>query len=108
MELSAALSAPLAQPGIQTPKSRVLLSRGERRPAVPTLAGFLYFGLGVVSGPLADRFGSRSLAIIGMILTGLGLVAAGMARSLIEVYAASWRSRRARPTRATDPPRRRC
>ena len=24
-----------------------------------SLAGFLYFGLGIVSGPLADRFGSR-------------------------------------------------
>ena len=53
-----------------------------------SLAGFLYFGLGVLSGPLADRFGSRRLAVIGMILTGLGLAAAGMARSLIEVYAA--------------------
>jgi MFS family permease len=53
-----------------------------------SLAGFLYFGLGVVSGPLADRFGSRRLAVIGMILAGLGLAAAGMARSLIEVYAA--------------------
>ena len=24
-----------------------------------SLAGFLYFGLGIVSGPLADRFGSK-------------------------------------------------
>jgi MFS family permease len=53
-----------------------------------SLAGFLYFGLGIVSGPLADRFGSRHLAVAGMILTGLGLAAASMARSLIEVYAA--------------------
>src|ERR1051326_2640540 len=53
-----------------------------------SLAGFLYFGLGIISGPLADRFGSRRLAVVGMILTGLGLAAAGMARSLIEVYAA--------------------
>ena len=37
-----------------------------------SLAGFLYFGLGIVSGPLADRFGSRRLAVIGMLLTGLG------------------------------------
>jgi MFS family permease len=51
-------------------------------------AGFLYFGLGIVSGPLADRFGSRPLAVIGMVLTGLGLAAAGAARNLIEVYAA--------------------
>jgi MFS family permease len=52
------------------------------------LAGFLYFGLGILSGPLADRWGSRRLAVIGMILTGLGLALAGLARSLIEVYAA--------------------
>jgi OFA family oxalate/formate antiporter-like MFS transporter len=53
-----------------------------------SLAGFLYFGLGVVSGPLADRWGSRRLAVIGMILTGTGLALAGTARSLAEVYAA--------------------
>jgi MFS transporter, OFA family, oxalate/formate antiporter len=53
-----------------------------------SLAGFLYFGLGILSGPLADRVGSRRLAVIGMILTGLGLAAASMARSLPEVYAA--------------------
>jgi MFS transporter, OFA family, oxalate/formate antiporter len=53
-----------------------------------SLAGFLYFGLGVVSGPLADRWGSRRLAVIGMILTGTGLAAASAARSLTEVYAA--------------------
>src|SRR5580765_7355220 len=53
-----------------------------------SLAGFLYFGLGIVSGPLADRFGSRRLAVIGMLLAGLGLVAASAARSLFEVYAA--------------------
>src|SRR5437879_8371810 len=53
-----------------------------------SLAGFLYFGLGIVSGPLADRFGSRLLAVTGMLLTGLGLAAAGAARNLFEVYAA--------------------
>ena len=53
-----------------------------------SLAGFLYFGLGVISGPLADRFGSRGLAVAGMLLTGLGLAAASAARSLPEVYAA--------------------
>ena len=51
-------------------------------------AGFLYFALGIVSGPLADRFGSRLLAVIGMILTGAGLAAASAAQTLTEVYAA--------------------
>jgi MFS family permease len=53
-----------------------------------SLAGFLYFGLGIVSGPLADRWGSRRLAVIGMLLTGLGLAIAGTAHSLGQVYAA--------------------
>jgi len=53
-----------------------------------SLAGFLYFGLGIISGPLADRWGSRRLAVAGMILTGVGLAAASQARSLAEVYVA--------------------
>jgi MFS family permease len=53
-----------------------------------SLAGFLYFALGIVSGPLADRWGSRRLAVAGMILTGLGLAAAAIAGSLAEVYLA--------------------
>ncbi|MCH8504335.1 MAG: MFS transporter [Ectothiorhodospiraceae bacterium] len=55
---------------------------------VVSLAAFLYFGLGVLSGPLADRWGSRSLAVAGMILVGLGLALAGSARNLTEVYIA--------------------
>ena len=53
-----------------------------------SLAGFLYFGLGIVSGPLADRWGSRTLAVAGMVLVGAGLVAASMARTLAQVYTA--------------------
>jgi OFA family oxalate/formate antiporter-like MFS transporter len=53
-----------------------------------SLAGFLYFGFGVLSGPLADRWGARRLAVIGMMLVGTGLVVAGFARSLTEVYVA--------------------
>jgi MFS transporter, OFA family, oxalate/formate antiporter len=53
-----------------------------------SLAGFLYFGLGIVSGPLADRWGSRLLSIVGMLLVGLGLCFASVARTLTEVYVA--------------------
>ncbi|MET3845789.1 MCT family MFS transporter [Bradyrhizobium sp. OAE829] len=53
-----------------------------------SLAGFLYFALGIVSGPLADRYGSRRLALAGMLLIGFGLAAAAAARNLLEVYAA--------------------
>lgn len=53
-----------------------------------SLAGFLYFALGVVSGPLADRWGARSLAILGMLLVGAGLALASVARTIVEVYLA--------------------
>jgi MFS family permease len=53
-----------------------------------SLAGFLYFALGVVSGPLADRWGARRLAMLGMLLVGAGMVLAGVAHSLHAVYAA--------------------
>lgn len=53
-----------------------------------SLAGFLYFSLGALSGPLADRWGSRRLAVTGMILVGAGLSIASVARNLAEVYAA--------------------
>jgi len=56
--------------------------------AVFSIAAFFYFGLGIVSGPLADRWGARRLAVLGMLLIGLGLAAAALARNLIEVYAA--------------------
>lgn len=53
-----------------------------------SLAGFLYFGFGIFSGPLADRFGARMLAFLGMLVTGAGLILAGLAQSLTGVYAA--------------------
>ncbi len=53
-----------------------------------SLAGFLYFAVGTVSGPLADRWGSRRVALIGMILIGIGLALASMAQNLTQVYAA--------------------
>lgn len=53
-----------------------------------SLAGFVYFGLGIVSGPLSERWGARSLAVTGMILLGMGVALAGAARNLAEVYIA--------------------
>ncbi|MHB0992340.1 MAG: MFS transporter [Burkholderiales bacterium] len=50
-----------------------------------SLAGFLYFGLGVITGPLADRWGAKRLAVIGMLLAGTGLALAGLAHSLLQV-----------------------
>ncbi len=53
-----------------------------------SLAGFLYFALGIVSGPLADRWGVRWFAVVGMLVTAAGLALASMAQSLVQVYAA--------------------
>ena len=53
-----------------------------------SLAGFLYFALGIISGPLADRWGARLLSTLGMLLIGVGLCAASLAHTLGQVYAA--------------------
>lgn len=53
-----------------------------------SLAGFLYFGFGVVSGPLADRYGSRRMAWAGMLLVALGLALASVARNMTQIYLA--------------------
>jgi OFA family oxalate/formate antiporter-like MFS transporter len=53
-----------------------------------SLSGFVYFGFGLVSGRLADRWGARRLAMLGMLLVGSGLALASQARTLLEVYLA--------------------
>jgi MFS family permease len=50
------------------------------------LSGFLYFVLGAVSGPLADRFGPRPVVIFGMVLIGGGLLVASAATNLQQIY----------------------
>jgi MFS transporter, OFA family, oxalate/formate antiporter len=72
---------------VESLQSEFAASRGSVS-LVFSLAGFLYFCLGIVSGPLADRWGSRRLCIVGMLLVGLGLGLASMARTLGEVYVA--------------------
>jgi MFS family permease len=62
-------------------------SRGEVS-LVFSLAGCLSYSLGIVSGPLADRWSSRGLAVTGMLLTGGGLILASFAASLLQVYLA--------------------
>lgn len=53
-----------------------------------SLAGFLYFALGAVSGPIAERWRVRAIAVAGMALVGVGLILAGRAHSLLQVYVA--------------------
>ncbi len=53
-----------------------------------SLAGFLYFALGIVSGPLADRYGSRWVVAAGMLFIAIGLLAASQSTTVIQVYIA--------------------
>ncbi len=52
-----------------------------------SISGFLYFGLGAVSGPIADRVGPRGVIAGGMVLVGLGLLLGSRAETLWQVYA---------------------
>lgn len=52
------------------------------------LSGFLYFCLGAVSGPLADRLGPRWVTAAGMLCVGVGLLLTSQAQTLWQVYVA--------------------
>jgi MFS family permease len=47
---------------------------------------FLFFGMGAVSGPLADRFGPRGLALAGAALVSGGLAASSRVDSVVMGY----------------------
>ena len=53
-----------------------------------SIAGFLYFSLGAVSGPLADRIGPRRVAGFGVALVVLGLGLGSAADALWQIYVA--------------------
>lgn len=48
---------------------------------------FLFFGLGIVSGPLADRFGPRRLMLLGAVLLSTGLALTSRVDSVVQGYA---------------------
>ena len=51
-----------------------------------SIAVSLYFLVGAVSGPLADRFGARSTCLFGVLVGGSGLIFAAAANALWQVY----------------------
>ncbi len=53
---------------------------------VYAICGFAAFTISAVSGSLADRIGPRPLAMAGMGLVAVGLLAAATARTLVEIY----------------------
>jgi MFS family permease len=60
-------------------------SRGEVS-LVFAITGFLYFSLGALSGILADRIGVRRVVMFGVLCMGFGLLLAGFAQELWQVY----------------------
>ena len=50
-----------------------------------SFAGFLYFALGAISGPIADRTGPRVVSAIGMVLVALGLIISSQLQSLTAI-----------------------
>jgi len=50
------------------------------------LTGFLYFGLGAVSGTIADRVGPRRVILAGIGLTAAGMALASLAQTVWQVY----------------------
>lgn len=51
-----------------------------------SIAGFLYFGLGALGGPLADRLGPRRVIAAGMIIAAIGLALASQASTLWHIW----------------------
>jgi MFS family permease len=51
-----------------------------------SIAGFLYFSIGAVSGSLADRIGTRPVVAVGVLLLAAGLALASRAETLLGVY----------------------
>ncbi|WBL34864.1 MFS transporter [Tepidiforma flava] len=50
------------------------------------LSGFLYFGLGAVTGLLADRLGPRRVIAAGIVCIAAGMAAASLAQAVWQVY----------------------
>ncbi len=51
------------------------------------IAGFIYFSLGAVSGPIADRIGSRWVTTFGVLVIGTSLLLASRAATIRQIYA---------------------
>ena len=51
-----------------------------------SIIGGLYSTLGIVSGPAADRFGTRPVCLFGILALGAGLIYASTAVALWQVY----------------------
>ena len=52
-----------------------------------SIAGFIYFSLGALSGQIADRFGSRRVIIFGVLVVSISFLSASRVQSMGQIYA---------------------
>lgn len=86
--LTLAFGAAYAFPAFFDPLANAFPGSRGNVALVFALCGFLFFVVGAVAGPSADRFGSRRVVSIGVVLIGAGLVLASFGQTLWEVLAA--------------------
>lgn len=53
-----------------------------------SIAGGIFFGIGALSGTMADRMDPRKIIAAGIVMTGVGVIVAGMMPNIILVYIA--------------------
>lgn len=86
--LMLAFSAAYSFPAFFDPLAREFPGSRGNVSLVFAVCGFLFFSVGAVAGPVADRIGSRRVVSVGVVLIGLGLVAASFGQTLWHVLAA--------------------
>jgi MFS family permease len=86
--LTLAFSAAYAFPAFFDPLAQAFPGSRGNIALVFAVCGFLFFVVGAVAGPVADRVGSRRVVSAGVVLVGIGLVAASFGQTLWQVLAA--------------------
>ena len=86
--LTLAFGATYAFPAFFDPLERAFPGSRGNIALLFAVCGFLFFAVGAVAGPLADRIGSRPVVSAGFVLIGLGLVLASFGQTLWQVLAA--------------------
>jgi len=86
--LTLAFGATYAFPAFFDPLERAFPGSRGNIALLFAVCGFLFFAVGAVAGPVADRIGSRPVVSAGFVLIGLGLVLASFGQTLWQVLAA--------------------
>src|SRR5262245_12746647 len=86
--LTLAFGAAYAFPAFFDPLAREFPGSRGNIALLFAVCGFLFFIVGAVAGPVADRIGSRPVVSAGVLLVGAGLVLASFGETLWQVLLA--------------------